>query len=144
MKPSWTITWFSISQTKNYQMISSKAAKFDKKLCGLSFWFGDYAILNYELNLTLSSIVYKVMDKINKIIYDYSECLTPLLTIFKIYRGGHLYFGREDNLWPCSSNWQTFPHKVSSTPGIKLMKHSFDRHFLHTMYYVDDMLIQPP
>jgi hypothetical protein len=49
-------------------------------------------------------------------------CLVPLLTIFRLYRGGQFYLVEEtevlgENHWSVVSHWQTLSHNVvSSTP----------------------------
>ena len=64
--------------------------------------------------------------------------VTPLSTIFQLYRGGKFYWWRkpeylEINRWHAASHWKTLPHNVvSSTPRLSgIRTHvSGDRHWL--------------
>jgi len=59
-------------------------------------------------------------------------CLTPLWTIFQLYRGKLETGVPRENHWPAASHWQTLSHNVvSSTPrlsGIRTHNVSRDRH----------------
>ena len=65
-------------------------------------------------------------------------CLTPLLTIFQLYRGDLFYFWRKPEYPDKTSganNWQTLSRNVvSSTPRLRgVWTHNFsgERHWLH-------------
>ena len=53
-------------------------------------------------------------------------CLTPLSTIFQLYRGGQLYW------------WQTLSHDVVHLALIEILAHNIsdDRHRLHMQLYI--------
>ena len=72
--------------------------------------------------------------------------LTPLSTIFELYRGGHFIGGgnrrtRRKNPRPVASHWQTLSHTVVNPILIKIRTHTIsgDRLWLHMQLY-----IQPP
>ena len=72
--------------------------------------------------------------------------LTPLSTIFQLYRGGHVFLveetgGPAENHRPVASQWQTLSHNVVlSTPHLRgIQTHNVsgdtDRHWLHIQLY---------
>jgi hypothetical protein len=65
-------------------------------------------------------------------------CLTPLSTIFQLYRGGQFYWWMETgetgvNHRPVSSHWQTLWHNVVHLALMEIRTHNIsgDRHWLH-------------
>jgi hypothetical protein len=65
-------------------------------------------------------------------------CLTPLSTIFQLYRGGHFYWWRKsekpgENHQPITSHWQTLSLNVAhlTLSGIRTHNINGDRHRLH-------------
>ena len=72
-------------------------------------------------------------------------CLTPLSTIFQLYRGGQFYWWREPeypkkrkNNRPAKSNWQNLSHNVVSSTlnGIQTHNVSGDRNWLHRLLQI--------
>jgi hypothetical protein len=65
-------------------------------------------------------------------------CLTPLSTIFQLYRGGQFYWWRKpekpaENHQPTTSHWQTLSLNVAhlALSGIRTHNINGDRHRLH-------------
>jgi len=61
-------------------------------------------------------------------------CLTPLSTIFQLYRGGQFYWWRKPEYPEKTTDTQTLTYVASSTPrlnGIRTHNFSGDRHWLH-------------
>jgi hypothetical protein len=72
-------------------------------------------------------------------------CLTPLSTIFQLYRGGQFYWWSKpwilgENRRPAARHWQTCSYNVvSSTPrlsGIRTHNVSSDKHWLHRYFEI--------
>ena len=72
-------------------------------------------------------------------------CLTPLPTIFQLYRGGQFFWWSRpedleketgipgENHWPVATHWQTLSHHVVHHALIEIQTHNIsgDRHWLH-------------
>ena len=65
-------------------------------------------------------------------------CLTPLSTIFQLYRGGQLYWRRkpeypDKNHRPVARHWQALSHNVVHLALIEIRTHNIsgNRHWLH-------------
>ena len=81
-------------------------------------------------------------------------CLTPLSTIFQLYRGGQFYWRRKpkdpENHQPVASHWQTLSHNVVHLALIEIRTHNIsgDRHRLHrysckSNYHTIDTMTAP-
>jgi len=60
--------------------------------------------------------------------------ITPLSTIFQLYRGGQFYWGPRENQRHVASHWQTLSHNVVHLVLIEIRTHNIsgDRHWLHS------------
>ena len=121
----WTIMMFTLSAGNNCIMFISYAFYVLDLIA--SFVFGNYDEWTPNINGILQCSCFG---------NDGLWCLTPLSTIFQLYRGGQFYWcpeetgGPGENHRPVASHWQTLSHNVIHLVLIEIRTHNI-RHWLH-------------